>query len=303
MKIIRVGTRESLLALAQTHIVLQEIQKKHPDIQFEVIKMKTKGDMILDRRLDKIGGKGLFIKELEQALLCEEIDMAVHSLKDMPAVLTEGLCLAAISQREDPRDVLVSRLGVRLEELPGGSIIGTGSRRRELQLQKLRPDCVIQNLRGNVNTRLDKLYRGEYDAIVLAKAGLYRLGLQDKITMEFDPEVFIPAVGQGVLAIETRIDADVSFLKDSVHCKKTYIETTAERSFLRYLNGGCSIPVGAYAIMHDQGIKIHGFLADENNRSYKTSLQGDADQAELLGEKLAKHMLLLQHRNGAKYES
>lgn len=296
MNSIRVGTRESELALAQTQIVIDKIVEKHPDLTFQIIKMKTKGDLILDKRLDKIGGKGLFIKELELALLNNEIDIAVHSLKDMPAEITEGLKISVVSEREDPRDVLISLNGEGLGELPRGAIIGTSSRRREAQIKAMRPDFEIKTLRGNVNTRLDKLQRGEYDAIILASAGLKRLGKKDRITSFLDSKEFIPAVGQGVLAIETRDENDMPFLKDSIHCEKTWIEISAERAFLSFLNGGCSIPVGAHAIVCGDNIEMVGFLADENLKIFTAKLIGRCEDAEELGIEVAKK--ILKYRGG-----
>ena len=291
-KIIKVGTRESDLAMTQTKWVVNEMQKKYPQLEFELIPMKTKGDIILDTRLDKIGGKGLFIKELENALLDKSIDLAVHSMKDMPAELPDGLTIAALSKREDPRDVLVTLDGGKLGELKYGAVIGTSSARREVQLLEARPDIHIKTLRGNVLTRLNKLLNGDYDGVVIAAAGLKRLGLEDKISQFFSVEKIIPAVGQGVLSIEARENDDVIAMLDSIHCKESELAVRAERAFMIKLNGGCSIPLGAHALIDGTYMKVYGMMASEDRaKIFRAVLEGPTDEAESLGIRLAEDII------------
>lgn len=289
---IRVGSRESKLALVQTRWVIDEIQRKHPELEFEIVGMKTEGDVLLDVRLDKAGGKGLFIKELEKALLQGEVDLAVHSLKDMPAELAPGLTIAAVSRREDPRDVLVTETGMRLEELPQGAEVGTSSLRRELQLAFRRPDLQFRMLRGNVLTRLNKLVNREYDALVLAAAGLRRLGLEDRCSCPFGIEDMVPAVGQGILALETRADEDSSWLLDSVHCPEAALAASAERMYMVRLNGGCTTPMGAHAVIEGESMKLYGMLAREGSRTvYRAVVEGCKHDAVKLGSLLADKIL------------
>jgi len=289
---IRVGSRESKLAMVQSQWVVNEIKKKHPDIDFEIVGIRTKGDVILDKTLDKIGGKGLFIKELENALLAEEIDIAVHSMKDMPAEIPVGLKIAAVSTREDPRDVLVTADGRTLEEIDAGSVIGTSSVRREVQLRSIRPDLEFKVLRGNVLTRLNKLANKEYDAIVLAAAGLKRLGLADKCVQYFKVEDIIPAVGQGILAIETRDDDDIQYLLDSIHCEESALRIQAERAYMIKLNGGCSVPIAAHAVIEGDLMRVYGMFATEDKLSvYRAYVAGNKNEAESLGLRLADMIL------------
>mgnify|MGYP005834540529 CR=1 FL=1 len=291
-RIIKVGSRESKLALAQSNMVIEQIKRKHPEFEFQLIGIKTKGDAILDKRLDKIGGKGLFIKELEQALLSNEIDIAVHSMKDMPAELPEELVIAAVSEREDPRDALVTTDGKLFEELPEGAVVGTSSARREALLLSKRPDLNLKTLRGNVLTRLDKLVNREYDAIVLAAAGLKRLGLEDRAVQFFSEVDIIPAVGQGILAVEARRCDDVQYLIDSVNCPKAQLAVDAERAFMIRLNGGCSIPIAAHAIIEGPKMKVYGMLATEDKSSlYRSVVVGSVSEARQLGEELAQLVL------------
>lgn len=291
-KVIRVGSRQSDLAMAQTRWVINEIKKRFPELEFEIVGISTKGDRILDTRLQKIGGKGLFIKEIEDALLSQTIDIAVHSMKDMPAELPHSLTIAAVSEREDPRDVIVTDRGVGLKDLPIGAVIGTSSVRREVQLLEKRPDLKIKTLRGNVLTRINKLLNNEYDAIMLAAAGLRRLGLEKYLRQCFSVEDVIPAVGQGALAIEARSSDDTSYLINSVHCENTGLCVSAERAYLKRLNGGCSIPIAAHGVIEDGVIKLHGMLASEDKTSiYKAYLEGNKQDAKKLGEKLAEMIL------------
>ncbi|OMF85511.1 hydroxymethylbilane synthase [Paenibacillus sp. FSL R7-0337] len=258
MRKIIVGSRQSALALTQTgHVIadLERLSGAHGfDFTFEVHKIVTKGDRILDVTLSKVGGKGLFVKEIEQAMLAKDIDMAVHSMKDMPSELPEGLMNGAVPKREDPRDVLISGSGAGLEGLPQGARVGTSSLRRSSQLAALRPDLLIEPVRGNIDSRLKKLESGEYDAILLAAAGLSRMGWQDRITAYLPPEVCLPAVGQGALGIECREDdEELLRLLALYNDERTALTVTAERTFLGALNGGCQVPIGAYAILEPEG--------------------------------------------------
>lgn len=291
-KTIRVGTRESKLALVQSEWVIGEIKKKFPDYEFELVRIKTKGDEILEQRLDKIGGKGLFIKELENALINGTIDIAVHSMKDMPAELPEELTIAAISRREDPRDVLVTSDGRTLKDLAEGAVIGTSSIRREMQLLQKRPDLKIKTLRGNVLTRLEKLLNKEYDAALLAMAGLKRLGLEEKCVQCFSIDDMIPAAGQGALGIEARKGDDVSYLLESVHHEATAIAVSAERAYLIRLNGSCSTPIAAHGVFEGDRLKLYGMYAqDEKSEIIKDCIEGSIQEAVRLGERLADRML------------
>lgn len=249
MRKIIVGSRRSKLALTQTNWVMDQLNKLDPRFEFEVKEIVTKGDQILDVTLSKVGGKGLFVKEIEQAMLDKEIDMAVHSMKDMPAVLPEGLTIGCIPFREDHRDALISRGHVKLRDLKPGAIIGTSSLRRSAQLLAARPDLEIKWIRGNVDTRLAKLETEEYDAIILAAAGLYRLGWASDVVTEFlDAELCIPAVGQGALSIECREDdKELLELFEKFTCKKTERAVRAERAFLQKMEGGCQVPIAGFA--------------------------------------------------------
>ncbi|MHB1394590.1 MAG: hydroxymethylbilane synthase [Clostridia bacterium] len=296
-RVIRVGSRESKLAMVQTEWVVNEIKKKHPELVFEITGFTTKGDILLNERLDKIGGKGLFVKELEYALISGAIDFAVHSLKDMPAEIPEKLTIAAVSRREDPRDVLVTRDGRKLKDLPNGAIIGTSSVRREVQISGMRPGMVYKTLRGNVLTRLKKLNEGEYDAIVLAAAGLKRLGLEESCVEYFDTDDVIPAVGQGILAIEAGTGSKLDFLMDSVHDADSFYEARAERAFMIRLNGGCSVPMGAHAVICGELMEVMGMMASEDkSKVCRAEIKGSKYDAESLGLQLAE-MILKQKNN------
>lgn len=286
---LRIGTRKSKLALWQANFVKEKLEEKGHTV--ELVLITTTGDKILDAPLAKIGGKGLFVKEIEEALLREEIDLAVHSLKDVPMVLPEGLSLGAITEREFPFDVLISRRGERLEELPKKAIIGTSSLRRQVQIKRKRPDLQIEILRGNVDTRIRKLEEGKYDAIVLAYAGVKRMGLEDKITQIL--EDFIPAVGQGSLAIEIRekderIKECISFLDH----RESRIRAEAERSFLRKLEGGCQVPMGAYAWIEKGKLKIRAFISDLSGEKFIEGYEeGKVEEAQEIGKRLADRLL------------
>ncbi|MBQ1511172.1 MAG: hydroxymethylbilane synthase [Selenomonadaceae bacterium] len=288
-----IGTRSSKLALWQADYVADSLRREYPELQVEKKLMTTKGDRILDAPLAKIGGKGLFTKELETAMLAGEIDIAVHSLKDMPTEVPEGLVISAITKRLDAGDALVSGKFRSLEELPAGAKVGTSSLRRKAQLLHARPDLNIQDLRGNVNTRLRKLEEEHFDAIVLAVAGLKRLGFADRITEVLPKELLLPAVGQGALAIETRADdAEVrriiAFLndEDTVNCAR------AERAFLARVEGGCQVPVGVHATAEGDALAVEAVIASlDGKRLYRDVRKGSCEEAETIGTALAERLL------------
>lgn len=262
MRTIVVGSRQSALALTQTNQVIGALEKLaaelHLEVCFEVKKIVTKGDQILDVTLSKVGGKGLFVKEIEQALLNGEIDMAVHSMKDMPALLPEGLVNGAVPLRQDPRDCLISREGVDLDGLPHGAKVGTSSLRRSSQLLAYRPDLKLEWIRGNIDSRLRKLETEGFDAILLAAAGLKRMGWEDRITSYLPVEICLPAVGQGALGIECREnDTELLELLGRFQDGDTARTVAAERSLLSSLNGGCQVPIGAYAVLDEDGATVH----------------------------------------------
>lgn len=289
MKLIKIGTRESRLAVIQAEMVADYIRENCPDMEPELVTMKTTGDKILNKTLDKIGGKGLFVKELDAALLDRRSDISVHSLKDMPMEVSEELPLLGFSKREDPRDVLVLPKGKK--ELDKALPLGCSSARRILQLKKLFPDMEVKSIRGNVLTRLAKLDRGEYSALVLAAAGLKRLGLEERISRYFTTDEMIPAAGQGILAVQGRQGEDYSYLNGFYEEESTCC-ALAERSFVRALNGGCSSPIAAYAVIENEKLKLTGFYAAEESNVYVTSqIEGSPREAEQLGVRLAKELL------------
>ena len=290
---IRIGTRKSKLALWQANFVAQQLKKYFPDIEVELVKITTKGDKILDVPLAKVGGKGLFVKEIEDALLRNEIDIAVHSLKDVPTYFPKGLGLVAIMEREDPRDAFLSVKYNSLDELPEGAVVGTSSLRRKVQLKIHRPDLTIKDLRGNVDTRIRKLEEGQYDAIILAYAGLKRLGLEGKAKQVFDTDFMIPAVAQGFLGIEARLDdKDTIKLVSVLNHEESSIRAAAERAFLKTLEGGCQVPLAGYSEIKNGTLSLTGFIADlEGKRYFKDSLEGSPSEAEDLGVELAERLL------------
>lgn len=289
---LKVGTRESALAMAQTRWLIDRIQLRHPDWELEAVPLKTSGDRLLDQPLRQIGGKGLFTKELEVALLEQRIDLAVHSLKDLPAQYTPGLTLAAFSEREDPRDVLISRCRQRLAQLPAGAVIGTSSIRRAVQIRQQRPDLQVAPLRGNVLTRLDQLSDGRYDAIVLAAAGLNRLGLAEQITQYFTVDEMIPAIGQGVLAVQAREDTEHLSWLEGVNCQEAAACAKAERAYMMKLDGGCSTPIAAHAKVAGAVLTITGMWVDlTSNRLYRATVVGRAEAPTRLGLELAKRVM------------
>ena len=288
-----IGTRQSLLALWQSNHIAALLRKEYPKCEVVLKKIVTKGDRILDVTLAQIGGKGLFTKEIEEDLLDGTVDLAVHSLKDMPTVLPEGLCLTAITERANVGDAFVSNKYGSFEELPLGAVVGTSSLRRKAQLLAKRPDLEIRDLRGNVDTRLRKLDEGLYDAIILAAAGLERLGHGDRISSLIPADVCLPAVGQGALAIEARTeDKEVrdmlSFLND-LHTKQA---TDAERAFLGLLEGGCQVPIGVHADVEGENIRIEAIIAAlDGSTILRDTINGKADDAVSLGQQLGKKML------------
>ncbi len=292
-KEIRIGTRGSALALWQAEWVKSELEKKHPGMTVTLTKIKTTGDKILDVPLAKVGGKGLFVKEIEEAMLGGDIDIAVHSMKDVPTQFPDGLHLGAITKREDPRDALLSRNKVLLKDLPQGANVGTSSLRRQAQLMHLRPDFVIQQLRGNVDTRLRKLKEGQFDAIILAASGVKRLGLAENVTEYLDPGISLPAIGQGALGIECRVDDRelndlISFFNhpDSRTC------VTGERALLRRLEGGCQVPIACYGHIKSGKLLLTGLVGSvDGKRIIKDSIEGAPEKAEKLGVTLAEKLL------------
>lgn len=293
-----IGSRESKLAVLQSEMVRDYIKKKNPDSDVRILTMKTTGDKILDRTLDKIGGKGLFVKELDRALLDGKSQLSVHSLKDMPMEVPKELLLLAFSKREDARDVLVLPEGVK--ELDKTKPLGCSSLRRTLQLKKLYPDMEVKSIRGNLQTRLRKLDEGEYAGLILAAAGLKRLGLTERISRYFTPDEMIPAAGQGILAVQGTENRDYSFLEG--YCDETaWICGNAERAYVKYLNGGCSSPVAAYAEIEEDEIFIRGLYYSEEKKTFLTgSIRGEKEEGETLGVTLAKQLRDAVEKGGAE---
>jgi len=297
-KKINIGTRGSALALWQARWVQSRLHEIYPDAIIELQIIKTKGDKILDVPLAKIGGKGLFVKEIETALLNNEIDLAVHSMKDMPSEIPDGLCLGAITERENPLDVLISSNGSELKDLPKTARIGTSSLRRSSQILHVYPELQIVPLRGNLDTRLKKLDSENLDAIILAAAGVIRLGLEERITSFFETEFILPAVGQGALGIEIR--EDDSLMQKTMHRLndfETQVAVHAERAFLHQLEGGCQVPIAAHATVKNQTLHLTGMVAGLSGQPLiREAITGHTDQAVLLGQTLAENLL----QKGAK---
>ena len=292
-EVIRIATRKSALALWQAEFIRTALRAVHPDLEVELVPMSTRGDQILDSPLAKVGGKGLFVKELEQALLDGRADIAVHSMKDVPVELPAGLALPAIVEREDPRDAFVSSVCGGLDDLPSGARVGTSSLRRQCQLRAMRPDLEILDLRGNVNTRLAKLDSGQYDAIVLACAGLKRLGFAERIRVEIAPEVILPAIGQGAIGIECRTDdARVNSMIRSLADSRTTLCVSAERAMNARLMGGCQVPIAGFAQLTGDQIVLRGLVATPDGRQVlRGQVQGPSRQALELGNSLADELL------------
>lgn len=290
---LRIGTRGSQLALHQANWVKEKLAQAYPHLKVTLIKIKTTGDKIQDAPLAKIGGKGLFVKEIEEALMKKGIDLAVHSIKDVPTELPEGLHLSAITKREDPRDVFISKDGTLLKNLPQGAKIGTSSLRRQVQLLHFRSDFEMIPLRGNLDTRLKKLKTMNLDGIILAYAGVKRLGLEERITEIIPTEISLPAIGQGALGIETRMDGEevekqIRFLNDP----PSAIAVSAERSFLKKLGGGCQIPIAAFGQIVGSTLQIDGMVGTiDGKRLIRHHLEGTLEEAEFLGIQLAEVLL------------
>jgi len=290
---VRIATRDSALALWQANWVKQKLEELIPDVAFSLVTMKTQGDKILDVALAKIGDKGLFTKELEFALLNGSAELAVHSMKDVPTLLPDGLKMGAIAERHDPRDVLICPQGYTLLTLPAGARVGTSSLRRRAQLAKLRSDLQVLDLRGNLNTRFAKLDRGDYDAMLLAAAGVERMGWSDRITERISFDLSLPAVGQGSVGIEIRDDApEIQAIVDKLNHHESSIAIRAERALLKKLEGGCQIPIGSLGIVEGDKLTLHGLVASvDGSRVLRSRLEGPANEPEELGEKLALELL------------
>ena len=290
---IRIATRKSPLAMWQAEFVKAALEQAHPGLQVELVPMVTKGDIILDTPLAKVGGKGLFVKELEVAMLEGRADIAVHSMKDVPVEFPEGLGLVTICEREDPRDAFVSNQYENLEQLPAGAVVGTSSLRRQCQLRAQRPDLVVKDLRGNVNTRLRKLDDGEYDAIILACAGLKRLKMEDRIRDAIAPETSLPAVGQGAVGIECRLDDQrVRQLLDALNHRDTETRVLCERAMNNRLQGGCQVPIGSYSVLEGDQIWLRALVGEpDGSQIVRGEIRGHRDDAEQLGVQLADQLL------------
>ncbi|MBH0159917.1 MULTISPECIES: hydroxymethylbilane synthase [Fictibacillus] len=295
MRKIIVGSRRSKLAITQTNWVIDQLKKSGMPFEFEVKEIVTKGDIILDVTLSKVGGKGLFVKEIEQAMLDKEIDIAVHSMKDMPSELPEGLEIGCTPKRVDPRDALISEKYSSLRELPAGAIVGTSSLRRAAQVLNRRPDLTIKSIRGNIDTRLNKLKSGEFDAIILAAAGLERMGWSTDVVTEYlDIDLCLPAVGQGSLAIECRSeDLEVKELLATLNDAYTFDTVLAERSFLNTLEGGCQVPIAAFATMDEnQEVSLTGLVADPEGKTVLKEMKSGKDPHRV-GVELAEELKIL----------
>jgi len=293
IKTIRIATRKSPLALWQANEVSRQLKIHHPDLEIELVTMVTKGDKILDAPLAKVGGKGLFVKELEQGMLDGEADIAVHSMKDVPMEFPEGLYLSVIMERENPHDAFVSNNYESLDDLPANARIGTSSLRRQLQIKAMRPESEMLDLRGNVNTRLSKLDNGDYDAIILASAGLIRLEFEDRIRHDLTPEQSLPAIGQGAVGIECRQDdAEIEALIAPLRHKETSIRLTAERALNVGLNGGCQVPIAGYSLLENNEIYLRGLVGrPDGSEVVFDEIRGPAEQAADLGSTLAERLL------------
>jgi hydroxymethylbilane synthase len=291
--LLRIATRKSPLALWQAEHVRAALEELHPGLAVELVTFTTQGDKILDTPLARIGGKGLFVKELEVALLEGRADLAVHSMKDVPMEFPPGLGLVAIGEREDPRDAFVSGAHAGLDALPDGAVVGTSSLRRQCQLRRRRPDLVVRDLRGNVNTRLARLDAGDYDAVILASAGLKRLGFQARIRAELAPEVLLPAVGQGALGLEARLDdTRTAALVAPLNHSGTALRVAAERALNRRLQGGCQVPIAGYAELHADTLHLRALVGSvDGSEVIEDELRGPAAEAAELGEALAERLL------------
>ncbi|NIT60142.1 MAG: hydroxymethylbilane synthase [Aliifodinibius sp.] len=292
-KVLRVGTRRSALAKAQTRWVVDKLLQIHPDLNIEIVEVVTTGDKAMDTSITRMPGKGLFVKEIEEKLLAGEIDLAVHSMKDLPTEFPDGLTIGAVPERVDPRDVLVTKLGKNLEDLPNGARVGTGSLRRRAQLLHRYPDLNLVDIRGNIDTRLKKAETDDYDAIILAAAGLTRMGWDVQIQQYLSCGEMIPAVGQGALGIEIREDDEttrklIEFLNDPA----TEMSVKAERHFLQRMGGGCQTPMAAFCRERDGNVAFQGFCADEDGGNFrKDTLEGTLNEAMELADQLADRLI------------
>lgn len=293
MQQLTIATRKSALALWQAEYVKAELEKKHPGLEVKLLKLSSKGDQLLDSPLAKIGGKGLFVKELEQAIYRGEADIAVHSMKDVPMVFPEGLTLGPICPREKPFDAFVSNHYKSLDDLPKGALVGTSSLRRQSQILAYRPDLKVDWLRGNVNSRLAKLDDGMFDAIILAEAGLVRLNMPERVAQSIPESICLPSCGQGAVGIELR-EGDTKTFELIKHLADSDTETTvtAERAMNTYLNGGCQVPIAGYAVLDGQQLHMRGLVASEDGTTIlKAECKGDKNQAKAIGEQVAKDLL------------
>ncbi len=293
--LLRIGTRGSQLALAQSQWVKEKIGVKYSEVRVELVRIKTKGDKILGSPLSKIGGKGLFVKEIEDALLRKDVDIAVHSMKDVPAELPEGLEISLFPMREDPRDAFVSNAYESIQDLPKGASVGTGSLRRSAQLLRLRPDLRVIPMRGNVDTRLKKMESGDLQAVILASAGLRRLGLEKRISQVLPTEMFLPAIGQGVLGLEIR-KADHSLRNQLgfLNHQETELTLRAERGFLKELKGGCQVPIAGYGRLDGDKLLLQGMVANlDGSELIRDEAVGPKKRPEEIGVQLARKMLAL----------
>jgi len=292
-KIIRIATRQSPLALWQAEHVAELLVRAFPGVRTQLVKMVTRGDKILDAPLAKVGGKGLFVKELEQGMLEGVADIAVHSMKDVPVDFPEGLHLASILTREDPTDAFVSNHYASLNELPANARIGTSSLRRECQLKEKFPDAQVMPLRGNVNTRLAKLDAGDYDAIILASAGLKRLGMANRITQSLDASVSLPAIGQGAIGIECRIDdVEINAMLTALHDAETGLCVVAERAMNARLNGGCQVPIAGFALLQGEQLFMRGLVGNpDGSVIYRSERSGGLNQGAVIGRLIAEDLL------------
>ncbi len=291
--LIRIATRESPLALWQAEHVKARLLATHPGLEVVLVPMTTQGDQMLSAPLSNVGGKGLFVKELEQCMLDGGADLAVHSMKDVPVAQPTGLCLTAFLDGEDPRDAFVSNTYAGLDDLPQGAVVGTSSLRRQSQLRALRPDLKVIDLRGNVGTRLRKLDEGQYDAILLASAGLIRLGLAERIRERFEPARMLPAIGQGIVGIECRDDDDATRrLLAPLHDPASALRLQAERAMNARLGGACQVPVAGHAVVTQQQVQLDGLVgAPDGSRLIRDRIEGPAEHAAALGEQLAQRLL------------
>jgi hydroxymethylbilane synthase len=304
MNVIRIGTRGSALALAQTNWVKRKLAERYPELRVEIVTIKTSGDRFLNAPMKAIAGKGIFVKEIEEALLRKEIDLAVHSMKDLPTEMTAGLTIAAIPEREDARDVLVSVADRRLNNLRTGAKIGTGSLRRQAQILHCRSDLSVVPIRGNLDTRLRKMDAGEVDGLVMAAAGLKRLGLEKRITEYLAEEICLGAVAQGALGLQTREDDAAGRLLAFLRHAPTTLEVGAERAFLARLGGGCQLPVGARAWAARDGLRLAAVIAQPDGRKvFREEAEGRAEDAESLGTALAERLLSLGADNVLNVEN